>query len=408
MTTQPQEFLLDAQTLAPELIAVRRQIHQWPELAFEEHRTAALVVHKLHELGIPCETEVARTGVIGWIGNGDGPTIALRADMDALPIHETTGLAFASQRPGLMHACGHDAHTTMLLGAAELLKRHEGELKGRVKLIFQPSEEYIGDDGMSGARLMMDEGVGEGIDAIIGVHVDPSLQVGNIALRPGPMMASADRFELEILGQAAHGAYAYQGVDAIVLAAQVINAAQTLVSRRIPAVQEGVVSFGIINGGSRENVVCDRVQLVGTVRAFDPAIRDQLQNELAQVAGIARQMGGDYRLRYLRGSPPVINDGQLTGFLSRVGGQLLGPERVREAPKTTGGEDFSWFSSQVRGTFVRVGVRNPGWTTIRPLHTPGFEIDEGALAIGAALLAQSAQRWLREYDPDNWPHTSGN
>ncbi|MCO6450117.1 MAG: amidohydrolase [Caldilineales bacterium] len=402
----PTNFLSHAQAIAPELIRTRRQIHQWPELAFEEHRTAALVAHKLHELDIPYETEVARTGVIGWVGNGAGPTIALRADMDALPIHETTGLSFASQRPGLMHACGHDAHTTMLLGAAEILKRHETELNGRVKLIFQPSEEYIGDDGRSGAKLMMEEGVGEGIDAIIGVHVDPSLNVGNVALRPGPMMASADRFELEILGQAAHGAYAYQGVDAIVLAAQVINAAQTVISRRIPAVKEGVVTFGVINGGTRENVICDRVNLVGTLRSFEPAIRDALEQELTNCAGIARQLGGDYRLHFIRGNPPVINDGQLTGFLARVGGQVLGAEHVHEAPKTTGGEDFSWFSCEVRGTFMRVGVRNPAWEGIRPLHTPNFDIDEGSLSVGAAVLAQAARRWLYEYDPENWPQVS--
>lgn len=395
-------MLNEANTLAPELIRIRRQLHQWPELSFEEHRTAAFVARRLHDLGIPHETEVARTGVIGWIGNGRGPTIALRADMDALPIHEATELEFGSQRPGIMHACGHDAHTTMLLGAAELLKKIEHQLNGRVKLIFQPSEERIDDEGFSGAKLMMAEGVGADIDAIIGVHVDPSLFVGNIGVRPGPMMAAADRFELEILGKAAHGAYAYQGVDAIVLAAQVINASQTLISRRIPAIKEGVVTFGTIKGGMRENVICDRVMLEGTVRSFEPDVRDSLEAGLHEVAAIARHFGGDYRLKYFRGNPPVINDGQMTGFVSRIGTQILGHEHVLEAPKTTGGEDFSWFSSEKRGTFVRIGARNPDWLEIRPLHTPTFDLDERAIPVGAALLAKSAQRWLYEYDADNW------
>ena len=399
-------MLDEAQELAPELIRIRRQIHRWPELGFEEHRTAALVARRLHDLGIPHETEVARTGVVGWVGNGDGPTIALRADMDALPIHEATGADYASQRPGIMHACGHDAHTTMLLGAAELLKRHENELKGRVKLIFQPSEEMMGPDGKSGGRLMVEEGVADDIEAIIGLHMDPSIEVGKIGVRPGPMMAAADKFEMEILGKAAHGAYAYQGVDAIVLAAQVINAAQTLISRRIPAIKEGVVTFGVIHGGARENIICDRVHLAGTVRSFDPAIRDQLERELEQVAAITRVLGGDYRYLYIRGNPPVINDGQLTGFVARIGGQMLGGERVVEAAKTTGGEDFSWFSCQTRGAFVRIGARNPNWDVTRPLHTPTFDIDERALPIGAALLAQSAIRWLKEYDPDLWPRVS--
>lgn len=395
-------LLTQAQALAPELTRIRRRLHQQPELAFAEHHTAAFVAHRLHELGIPCDTEVARTGVVGYLGNGSGPTIALRADMDALPIPEENDVPYRSQNEGVMHACGHDAHTAMLLGAAQLLKQREHELKGRVKLIFQPAEEVIDAEGNSGATLMLAEGVIDDVGSIIGVHVEPALPAGQIGLRPGPMLAAADRFELEILGKAAHGAYAYQGVDAIVLAAQVITAAQTLVSRRIPAVQEGVVSFGVIQGGARENVVCDRVLLVGTVRSFQPEIRDQLERELQQIASIARAMGGDYRLRYTRGTPSLVNDGQLTGFLSRIGRQCLGAEAVTEAAKSTGGEDFAWYGERTRSAFVRVGVRHPDWPARRPLHTPTFEIDEHALPVGAALLAASALHWLAEYDPGHW------
>ncbi|NOZ50394.1 MAG: amidohydrolase [Chloroflexi bacterium] len=391
-----------ARQLQPHLIRLRRRIHRWPELAFDEHKTAALVSQTLRDLGIAYETGVARTGVIAWLGQSHGPTIALRADMDALPIQERSDVPYASQRPGMMHACGHDAHTAMLLGAAALLKQHEADLPGRVKLIFQPSEERIDDEGFSGAKLMVAEGVLDDIDAIMGLHTEPHLPVGTIALRPGPMMAAADHFRMEILGRVAHGAYAYLGVDAIVLAAQVINAAQTLISRRIPAVEAGVITFGKIQGGVAENILCDRVVLSGTVRSFRPEIRDQLERELGEVAAIARQMGGDYRYSYLRGNPSVINDGRLTGFVSRIGGQLLGAECVQKASMTTGGEDFSWYSRQKPGTFVRIGVRDPAWEADRPLHTDTFDIQEDALPVGAALLAESALRWAAG-NQSRWP-----
>jgi amidohydrolase len=396
----------EAQALLPRLIEIRRHLHQWPELSFHEYETSAFISKQLHDLGIAHDTEVARTGVVGYLGDGEGPTIALRADMDALPILEENDVPYRSRREGVMHACGHDAHSTMLLGAAMLLKQLEDQLPGRVKLIFQPAEEIIGGDGYSGAKLMVEEGVVDDVDAIIGIHVDPTLPAGTVGVRPGPMMAAADRIEIDILGKKAHGAYAYLGADAIVLAAQVIMAAQTIISRRIPAVQEGVITFGEIHGGVRDNIISDRVHLTGTVRSFDPAIRDQIERELEDVVSIVRKMGGNYRYRYFRGNPPVINDGQLTGFVARMGRLILGQEQVREAAKTTGAEDFSWYLKRTRGTFVRIGVKHPDWPEVRPLHTPTFDIDERALAVGAALVAQSALRWLQEYDPEHWPRVA--
>ena len=399
-------MLKQAQSLLPKLIDIRRHLHQWPELSFQEYETSAFVAKQLHDLGAPHDTEVARTGVVAYLGKKDGPTLALRADMDALPILEENDVPYRSRREGVMHACGHDAHTTMLLGAAMLLKQVEDQLPGRVKLIFQPAEEIIGGDGYSGAKLMVEEGVVDDVDAIIGIHVDPTLLAGTVGVRPGPMMAAADRIEIDILGKKAHGAYAYLGADAIVLAAQVILAAQTIISRRIPAVQEGVITFGEIHGGVRDNIISDRVHLTGTVRSFDPAIRDQIEKELEEVVSIVQKMGGNYRYHYARGNPAVINDGQLTGFLGRVAKQVLGPEQVVEAAKTMGAEDFAWYMKETRGTFMRVGVRHPDWPEVRPLHTPTFDIDERALAVGAAVIAQSAIRWLREYDPDRWPRVA--
>jgi len=396
-------MLTQAQALLPDLIRIRRHLHQWPELSFQERETSAFVDQKLSELGIPHETGVGGTGVVGYLGKASGPTIALRADMDALPIQEENDVPYKSRRPGVMHACGHDAHTTMLLGAAMLLKPIEDQLDGRVKLIFQPAEEQIGPDGYSGGKALVEAGVVDDVDAIIGQHMDPTLLAGSIGVRPGPMMAAADRIEIDVLGKKAHGAYAYLGVDAIVLAAQVIMAAQTLISRRIPAVQEGVITFGEIHGGVRENIISDQVHLTGTVRSFSPGIRDQLERELEDVAAISQNLGGDYRYAYVRGNPPVINDGQLTGFISRVGSQLLGRKQVREAAKTTGGEDFAWYLTRTRGAFVRIGSRHPDWPEMRPLHTATFDIDERALAVGAALMAQNARQWLNEYDPGRWP-----
>ncbi len=400
---KPPPMYQQAQSLLPRLIQIRRHLHQWPELSFQEYETAAFVSKQLHDLGVRHETEVARTGVVGYLGNAQGPTIALRADMDALPILEENDVPYRSRREGVMHACGHDAHTTMLLGATMLLKQVEDQLPGRVKLIFQPAEEIIGGDGYSGAKLMVEEGIVDDVDAIIGVHVDPTLPAGQVGVRPGPMMAAADRIEIDILGKKAHGAYAYLGADAIVLAAQVILAAQTIISRRIPAVQEGVITFGEIHGGVRDNIISDRVRLTGTVRSFDPAIRDQIERELEDVVSIVQKMGGNYRYHYARGNPPVINDGQLTGFLARMAKQVLGPDQVVEAAKTTGAEDFAWYLKHTRGTFMRVGVKQAEWPEPRPLHTPTFDIDERALAVGAAVIAHAALHWLQEYDPEHWP-----
>jgi amidohydrolase len=352
-------MLQQAQALFPELVNIRRHLHQWPELSFEESETGAFVAQTLRDLGIPHDVGVARTGVIGYLGQGEGPVIALRADMDALPIQEENDIPYKSRRPGVMHACGHDTHTTMLLGAAMLLKQVEDQLPGRVKLIFQPAEEIIGGDGYSGAKLMVEEGVVDDVDAIIGQHMDPTLPAGSIGVRPGPMMAAADRVVIDILGKKAHGAYAYLGVDAIVLAAQVILAAQTLVSRRIPAVQEGVVTFGEIHGGVRENIISDQVTLTGTVRSFDPAIRDLLERELEDVTAIVRNMGGDYRYQYFRGNPPVINDGLLTGFVSRISKQLLGNEQVREAAKPPAARIFP-------GTCCTRGEPSSAWEPNTP------------------------------------------
>jgi len=381
-----------AQTLRERLIQIRRAIHRQPELGFQEFKTAQLVAGTLTELGIRVETEVGLTGVVGYLGEGR-PTIALRADMDALPIQELNDVPYASQVPGVMHACGHDAHVACLLGAAMLLS--QTELRGQVRFIFQPSEEGQDEEGKSGAMRMVEAGVMEGVDAVVALHTHADTLAGTIGLLPGPMMAAADTFHATILGQACHGAYPHKGTDAIVLAAQVIMAVQTIVSRRIRPLDSGVITVGTIQGGTKTNIVTDRVELAGTIRSFKPEIRQQIFDELERACGVARALGGDYELKITPGYPTTANDKALTEFVRQVGIDLLGPDKVGEAEAEMGAEDFSFLVAYAPGCFFRLGVGFPDQEPRRG-HNPYFDVNEDALPIGAAILAEVARRYLEQ------------
>ena len=383
-------LLLRARELTPKLVELRRTIHRNPELSFQEHRTAALVADTLQSMGISHQVEVGKTGVVGHLGS-DGPMVALRGDMDALPIQELSEVEYASQVPGVMHACGHDVHTTCLLGAAMLLQ--EVGLKGRVRLLFQPSEEGMDSEGKSGAMRMVADGVMQNVSAVFGLHVHGDYPAGALICTPGPMAASMDNFSIVIKGTAAHGAYAYQGVDAILLAAQVVNGLHTIISRRISPLESGVVSVGIIQGGTKENNLTDRVELRGTIRSLDMAVRAALISEMERVCQIARALGGDYELHIQPGYPPVINDGAMTELVRRVADGLVGPEAVYNRSAEMGGEDFAFYLQHAPGCFFELGVRAPGGPN-RPLHNPYFDIEESALAVGAAALAGVALAWL--------------
>jgi len=385
-------MLQRAKALRERLVEIRRAIHRQPELGFQEFKTAQLVADTLTGLGVRVETGVGLTGVVGYLGEG-GPTIALRADMDALPIQELNDVPYASQVPGVMHACGHDAHVACLLGAAMLLA--EMELKGRVRFFFQPSEEGQDEEGKSGATRMVEAGVMDGVDAVVSLHTHVDTLAGTIGLLPGPMMAAADTFRAAILGQACHGAYPHKGTDAIVLAAQVIMAVQTIVSRRIRPLDSGVITVGTIQGGTKTNIVADRVELAGTIRSFKAEIRQQLFDELERACGLARALGGDYELEIFPGYPATVNDAALTKFVRQVGIDLLGPDKVGEADAEMGAEDFSFLAAHAPGCYFRLGGGFPDQEPRRG-HNPYFDVNEDALPVGAAVLAEVACRYLEQ------------
>jgi len=383
-----------AQELSETLVALRREIHRHPELSFQEHNTAKLIVGRLSELGIRARDGVAKTGVVGDIGD-DGPCIALRADMDALPIQEENDVPYASEVPGVMHACGHDFHVACVLGAAQLLAEEAaaGRLPGRVRLLFQPSEENQDDEGLSGAMRMVDEGVMEGVDAVIGLHVWADDPAGTVGLRKGTATAYPDKFELEIKGRASHGAFPHLGFDAITLSAQVINAMQTVISRRLDPTRGKVLTVGTIHGGTKDNIMAGQVTMTGTIRTFEPELRESLFAELERACSVARALGGDYDLKIIPGYIPVVNDPDLTDLVREVAVDFLGAEKVRESNLEMGGEDFSYFGREAPGCFFLVGGAIPGRNRY-PHHHSRFDVDERTLPLGAALLAETAKRYL--------------
>jgi amidohydrolase len=377
------------------MVALRRQIHRYPEPAFGEVRTAQLIADQLASLGIPHQTGIAGSGVVGEVGQG-GRCIALRADMDALPIQETNQVPYASEVPGMMHACGHDVHVAGLLGAARLLAEEHagGRLPGRVRFLFQPAEESADEQGRSGAMRLVEEGAMDGVDGVLGLHVAADQPLGTIGLRDGTMTAFTDRFRVDVLGEAAHGAVPQKGFDAVVLAAHVIQALQTVVSRRLDPTKGRVLTIGTIHGGDKENVVAGKVTLAGTIRTFESEVREAVYVEVERACGVARAMGGDYRLKINGGYPAVVNDEAMAGLVRQVGAALLGPDKVLELELQMHGEDFSFMCQKAPGCYLNLGGAISGEPE-RLHHNPRFDIDERCLPIGAAVMAETAIRFLK-------------
>ena len=368
------------------LVALRREIHSHPELGWQETHTQALICRELDELEIPYE-KVCGTGVIATIRGGvEKPVIAFCADMDALPITEKSTCEYASQNPGVMHACGHDCHVAWLLMTARVLKAHAAELKCTVKLIFQPAEECI-----EGARAMYQLPQLDDVEHIFGAHAWIELPVGAFSVETGPRMASADNIYLTIRGKSAHGAQPQDSIDAIVAACGVVQALQTVVSRNNDPRQPFVVTIGTISGGTSSNIIANEVKLSGTVRSFDPAVRDRMEKRLEEVSKAAAAVyGAECEFTYRRCTPAMINCSAETELMRRAVSQVFGQEALQGLEKSTGGEDFAWFLERIPGSYVRVGARNEAAGKCWPHHHECFDVDEEALVNGAAVFCQTA------------------
>ena len=366
------------------IVALRRDIHREPELGFDTEKTAEKVLAAIDGLPLDIQTGVAENGIVATLeGEGDGPTVALRADMDALPILEETGLPFASETEGKMHACGHDGHTSMLVGAAHTLSGMRDRLDGTVKFCFQPAEE-----GGGGGKDMVDEGVADDVSTIFALHLWPGLPFGKVATKAGPIMAAADAFEMEIKASGGHGAMPHLASDAIAIAAQVVTALQTIVSREVDPVEPAVLTVGEIGAGTAFNIIPDKARLGGTVRTLDADLRREIPARIEELSrGIAKGMRGDVDLDYTFSYPVTVNDEAAADFALGVAEDLFGGESVLQLPNPSmGGEDFAYFLEKVPGAFIWLGVGED----VSGLHTPRFAFDEEILPRGAALLTALA------------------
>ncbi len=384
-------MLKQAHALTEELIEWRRDFHKHPEIGFEVQRTAAIVADELEKLGYRVRRGVGKTGVVADFGAGH-PVVALRADMDALPLQELNDFEYKSTVDNRMHACGHDSHTAMALGAAAILVKET--FPGTVRFLFQPSEEAADEEGKSGAMRMVEDGAMEGVDFILAQHVDPTAPVGTIAINAGPASGGVDSWFGEIRGKGGHGAFPHTAIDTFYLTAHVMLALSAITARRIDPFAPAVVSIGSVNGGFTENVIPESVRITGTLRFTLPEIQKQLHAEIKRAFEVARALGGDYDLRFEIGSPPMINDAAVSKVIEAVGIDLLGRQNVGELHKTLGAEDFGSFMEHAPGAMFTLGVQKAGHEEYY-LHHPRFELDERALPIGAAVMAESALRLLR-------------
>jgi amidohydrolase len=385
--------------MAPRLVETRRDIHMHPELGNRETRTGTLVAERLRALGIEVRHPVAHTGVVGVLKGGrPGPVVALRADLDALPIQERNDVPYKSQNDGVKHACGHDAHTTIVLGTAEVLAGLRAQLPGTVVFVFQPAEEGSPEGEEGGAPLMIKERVLENpaVQAMYGLHMDPSLDVGELGWSTGPIFASSDRFVIEVQGRKTHGAYPHTGLDPVPVAAELVQALQLVVSRQIDAQEPKVLTIGSIHGGNRFNIVADQVVLEGTIRALEPAVRKALKERIARtVEGVAAAHGTTAALRWVgEGNGATINEAALTRASVPSLERVYGKAHVHEVRPQMGAEDFASFAEKVPALYVKMGVRNQAKGFTAMIHTEDFDLDEAVLPLGVRALSTMAWDFL--------------
>lgn len=393
MTYHP-DRLEHARSLAAQIVAWRRDFHRHPELGFQEFRTARKVAETLNGLGFEAETGVGRTGVVARIGDGQ-PVVGIRADMDALPIDEENEVEYRSQTPNVMHACGHDAHTAILLGVAQMLSEIPDSERpaGEIRLLFQPSEEMQDAEGQSGAMRMIGDRALEGVDHVLALHMASGVESGKIELRSGYAMACNDSFHATITGSGGHGAAPHRGTDPVFMLAQIINAIFGIRARRIDPVQPAVISIGTIHCGIATNVIPASIEIGGTIRSFDQETRARLASELERALGIARAMGGDYHLEISAGYDATYNDPEIAGVIRNIARDMLGPEALTPPQAMMGAEDFGYMTQLAPGAMFQLGAKYDELE--RGHHTPLFNIDESSFPVGAALLLESAFHLLR-------------
>ncbi|MFC4557792.1 M20 family metallopeptidase [Virgibacillus kekensis] len=378
-----------------EIIKIRRYLHQHPELSFEEKETAAYIADFHMKLGHKVRTNVGGNGVLAYLkGDKPGPTIALRADFDALPIQEQTDVPFKSVNDGVMHACGHDGHTATLLGLAKVLNSLKSEIEGTIVFLHQHAEELP----PGGAVSMIEDGCLDGVDAIFGTHLQAQMPLGEIGYRTGALQAAPDRFDIKIQGQGGHGAMPHDTKDSIVIGGQLINNLQQIVSRRVDPLDSAVVSVCNFVAEGPYNVIADTAELTGTVRTFKEETRSFIEQEIENVVnGTCEVSGASYEYTYTRGYPTLINHKEETEFVAKVATEVPGVASVDETPPIMGGEDYAYYLQHVKGTFFFTGAKSPDWDKAYPHHHPKFDIDEEALLIAAKVLGKSALEYMKEH-----------
>ena len=387
------QLRLEIRSLQPQLVEWRRRLHQKPELGFKENLTAEFVSQKLQAWGIDHVIGIAKTGIVATIDSGKpGPVLAIRADMDALPIQEENEVDYRSQHPGIMHACGHDGHTAIALGTAYYLAKHKHSFSGQVKMIFQPAEE-----GPGGAKPMIEAGVlrNPDVDAIVGLHLWNNLPLGTVGVRSGALMAAVETFDCTILGKGGHGGMPHQTVDAIVVAAQIVNTLQSIVARNIDPIDSAVITVGKFHAGHTYNVIADTAQIGGTVRYFKPTYQGYFDKRIEQViAGICQSYGANYKFDYCSYYPPTINDTKMAALVHSVAESVVEtPAGIVPECQTMGGEDMSFFLQEVPGCYFFLGSANPDKNLAYPHHHPRFDFDETALGMGVEIFVRCVEKF---------------
>ena len=373
-----------------EIVDLRRTLHQHPEVSHKEFETHKILLERLRKLDLDIKAPVAGTGIVADLqGKSKGRTVAIRADIDGLPVTEETGVSFKSQNDGFMHACGHDGHMSMAFGAALALSNMREQINGTIRFLFQPAEEQVATGG--GAKPMIDEGALDGVDYIIGQHVWPDIPQGSVGYRAGPFFAAPESFQLKIIGKGGHGAKPHLTVDPIVVSAKVLEALQTISSREVDPLDPIVVTVGSIHGGTAFNIIPNFVEMLGTVRTLNPNTRKRIEEMMRRIiGGVTSSAGASFELSYSYGYPVLINDKDVTARVSKSATLIMGEGHVLEWEPTMGGEDFAYYLQKVRGTFLLLGVRNEKLGYVNDSHSSKFNFDEAILPYGSAVLVQSA------------------